>query len=48
VTSEEYVKKVLGIAAPFRVLAIIAIGVPDEVNAGHPFESLEQSKVVFV
>jgi nitroreductase len=47
-TSEEYVKKVLGIAAPLKVLAIIAIGVPDEANAGHPFESLEQGKVVFV
>ncbi len=48
VTSEEYVRKVLGIAAPLRVLAIVAIGVPDEANAGHPFESLEQGKVVFV
>ena len=48
-TSEEYVKKVLAIdAGPFRVLAIIAIGVPDEVKAGHPFESIEQGKVVFV
>jgi nitroreductase len=47
-TSEEYVKKVLGIAAPLKVLAIIAIGVPDEANPGHPFESLEQGKVVFV
>ena len=47
-TSEEYVRKVLGIAAPIRVLAIIAIGIPDEAKAGHPFESLEQGKVVFV
>jgi nitroreductase len=47
-TSEEYVKKALGIAAPLKVLAIIAIGIPDEANAGHPFESLEQGKVVFV
>jgi nitroreductase len=47
-TSEEYVREVLGITGPLRVLAIIAIGVPDEAKAGHPFESLERGKVVFV
>lgn len=45
-TSEDYIRKVLDIARPLRVLAIIAIGVPDEVKAGHPFESLDHSKVV--
>lgn len=45
-TSEEYVKKVLSLAGPLRVLAIVAIGHPDEVKAGRPFESLDHSKVV--
>jgi nitroreductase len=45
-TSEDYLRKVLDIARPLRVLAIIAIGVPDEVKAGHPFESLDHSNVV--
>ncbi len=46
VTSEEYVKKVLDIGRPLRVLAIVAIGLPAEVKAGRPFDSLDQSKVV--
>lgn len=45
-TAEDYIRKDLDIARPLRVLAIIAIGVPDEVKAGHPFESLDHSKVV--
>lgn len=45
-SSENYVKKILDIAGPLRVLAIIAIGLPDEVKAGHPLESLDQRKVV--
>ena len=45
-TSEEYVKKVLPLTAPLKVLAIIAIGHPDEVKAGRPFESLDHSKVI--
>jgi nitroreductase len=45
-TSEEYVKKVLDLAGPLRVLAMIAIGQPDEVKAGRPFESLDHSKVI--
>lgn len=45
-TSEEYVKKILDIAGPLRVLAIIAVGLSDEVKAGHPFTSLDHGKVV--
>jgi len=45
-TSEDYVRKVLGIAHPLRVLAIVAVGLPDRAPAGHPFESLDQSKVI--
>jgi nitroreductase len=45
-TSEDYVRKVLGIAGPLRVLAIIAIGLPEEGKAGHSFESLDHGKVV--
>ncbi len=46
VTSDDYVKSILDIGRPFRVLAIIAIGLPDEVKAGHSFESLDHGKVV--
>jgi nitroreductase len=45
-SSEDYVKKVLGIAGPLKVLAIIAIGLPDEVKAGHPAEKLDHGKIV--
>ena len=45
-TSEDYIRNVLDVASPLRVLAIIAIGLPDEVKAGHSFESLDHSKVV--
>jgi len=45
-TSEEYVRKSLGIDVPLRVLAIIAIGLPDEVKAGHPFASLDQGTIL--
>jgi nitroreductase len=45
-TSEDYVRTVLGIGHPLRVLAIIAIGLPDEVKTGHPYESLDHGKVV--
>jgi len=45
-SSEEYVKKVLDITEPLHVLAIVAIGVPDEVKAGHPFEKLDRDKIV--
>ncbi|MBU0651264.1 MAG: nucleoside triphosphate pyrophosphohydrolase [Proteobacteria bacterium] len=44
-TSEDYVRNILGIAYPFRVLSIIAIGLPDEIKAGHPYESLDHGKV---
>ena len=45
-TSEDYVRKILRIAHPLRVLAIVAVGLPDRAPAGHPFESLDQSKVI--
>jgi nitroreductase len=45
-TSEDYVRTILGIGHPLRVLAIIAIGIPDEVKAGHLYEKLDHGKVV--
>jgi nitroreductase len=45
-TSEDYVRSILGIDLPVRVLAIIAIGLPDEVKAGHPYESLDHGKAI--
>lgn len=45
-TSEDYVRDVLGIGHPLRVLAIVAIGIPDEVKAGHPSEKLDHGKVI--
>jgi nitroreductase len=45
-TSEDYVREILGIAHPIRVLAIVAVGLPDRAPAGHPFESLDQTKVI--
>ena len=45
-TSEDYVRGILGIVHPLRVLAIVAVGVPGRAPAGHPFESLDQSKVI--
>ena len=45
-TAEDHVRNILGIDHPLRVLAIIAIGLPDEVKAGHPYESLDHGKVI--
>ncbi|MFO7666480.1 MAG: nitroreductase family protein [Desulfobacterales bacterium] len=45
-TSEDYVRNILRIDPPFRVLAIIAIGLPDEVKTGHPYDSLDHGKVI--
>lgn len=45
-TSEDYVRNILDIDYPLRVLAIIAIGLPDEVKAGYPYESLDLGKVI--
>lgn len=45
-SSEDYVRGILSIAHPLRVLAIVAIGHPDEAKAGHRYESLEQGKIV--
>jgi nitroreductase len=45
-TSEDYVRNLLGIDLPVRVLAIIAMGLPDEVKASHPYESLDHGKVI--
>jgi len=45
-TSEDYVRNILGIDFPVRVLAIIAIGLPDEKKSGHSYESLDHGKVI--
>jgi nitroreductase len=45
-SSEEVVRALLGIATPLRVLAIVAIGHPAEIKAGHPLEKLDHGKVV--
>lgn len=45
-TSEEYVQTTMGIGDPLRVLAIVAIGVPDEAKAGIPAEKLDQGKII--
>jgi nitroreductase len=45
-TSEHYIQGLLGIDRKLRVLAIVAIGVPDEAKAGHPYEGLDQGKIV--
>ena len=45
-TSEDYVRGILGIVHPLRVLAIVAVGVPARVSKGHPFEKLDHGKVI--
>jgi len=45
-TSEDYVQDVLGIGRTLRVLAMVAVGIPDEAKAGHPFGSLDQGKII--
>jgi len=45
-TSEDYVRTTLGIGHPLRVLAIIAIGIPDEAKAGRPYAKLDQGKII--
>jgi nitroreductase len=45
-TSEDYVRNILGIDHPLRVLAIVAIGLPDEVKVGHSYKSLNHEKVI--
>jgi nitroreductase len=45
-TSEDFVRGVLAIAHPLKVLAIVAIGLPEEAKAGHPFESLDHGSIV--
>ena len=44
-SSEDCVRGLLGIAPPLRVLAIVAIGRPDEAKEGHSYESLDQGKI---
>lgn len=48
VTSEDYVRNILGISPPLRVLAIVALGLPDEFKEGHPYGSLDQGKAIFL
>jgi nitroreductase len=45
-TSEQFVQAALGIAPPLRVLAIVAVGVPDRPPAGRPSESLDRGKII--
>jgi nitroreductase len=45
-TSEDYARSILHIEYPLRVLAIIAIGLPDEVRVGCAYESLDHYKVI--
>ncbi len=45
-TSEDYVRTILGVGSPLRVLAIIAIGIPAEVKAGIPSEKLDHGKII--
>ncbi|MDP2267954.1 MAG: nitroreductase family protein [Deltaproteobacteria bacterium] len=47
-TSEQYVRSILDIAAPLRILSIIAIGLPDEAKAGWPYESLDHGKIITI
>jgi len=44
-SSESYVKRLLKLPDPIRVLSIIAIGIPDEYPEPHPKESLDMSKI---
>ena len=48
ITSEEYVKKLLGIREDMTVEAIIAIGYPKEEKPGHPLSSLPYDKVRYL
>lgn len=45
-SAEEYVRNILGVDHPLRVLSIIAIGHPDEVKAGHAYESLDHGRII--
>lgn len=45
--AEAYVRKILGIGQEISVLAIVAIGYPDEEKAGHPQDSLDYDKISF-
>lgn len=47
ISSEEYVRRVLGVRAEMQVEAIIAIGYPKEEKAGHPLASLPYDKVSY-
>jgi nitroreductase len=43
--SEEHVKELLHLPANLRILAVVAIGYPDEQPPGHPRQSLPWAKV---
>lgn len=45
ISSEEYVRKLLGIPEHMGVLSIIAIGYPSETRPGHTLDEVEQAKI---
>lgn len=45
-TSEDYVREILGLPKNLRVLSMISFGYPDESKRPHPAESLEYDKVL--
>jgi len=45
-TSEDYVRNILGIDDHLKVLAIIAIGLAAEMKPGHSYESLDHKKII--
>ncbi|MDJ0762906.1 MAG: nitroreductase family protein [Myxococcota bacterium] len=44
-TAEAFIQARLGIPVHIRVLAIVAIGYPDEEKAGHPSATLDRKKI---
>lgn len=45
VTSEQYVRELLGIPENFRVLCAVTVGYPAKESKGRPFESLQFEKI---
>jgi len=43
--TEEYIREILGYPGNYRLLAILAIGVPDEEKKGHELEKLPMEKI---
>jgi nitroreductase len=45
VTSEQYVRELLGIRENYRVLCAVTVGYPAKESKGRPFESLQFEKI---